>query len=384
MADNRKIPSLKIEGFRAFESLVIRDLSDVNLLVGRNNVGKTSVLEALQLYFSQGERQRYPDLLVARSEYSLKRMRDALPNDYPPLAFEALFFGRPKLPDSKPVFRIGPVDPTSAPTLEVSFAWLREVREDAEGVTRVQLVEVPTDYELLDLLPGLQIRFGERHLLVLLSRLDRAASLRGRLRDSPLGDTSDALVFLPSTGLDRTEIGRIWDTVALTEDEDEVIRALRVVSNLIEKLVLVQSPASRLSERTAPDRIMMVKLAHFQDPVPFMSLGEGINHFLGIFLALIKARGGVILIDEVENGIHYSVQPALWKLIFKQAAAWNIQVFATTHSWDCVEGFQIAASDQSRVSASLFRLESRDGKIEAIPFSPEEVEIARRESIEVR
>jgi AAA15 family ATPase/GTPase len=127
----------------------------------------------------------------------------------------------------------------------------------------------------------------------------------------------------------------------------------------------------------------MVKLAEFSEPVPFKSLGEGVNHLLSISLALVKARNGVLLVDEVENGIHYSVQPVLWRMIFKQAQRWKIQVFSTTHSWDCVEGFQIAANDFAG-RGSLYRLERRDAEIRAVRFAPREIEIARRESIEVR
>jgi len=167
--------------------------------------------------------------------------------------------------------------------------------------------------------------------------------------------------------------------VTLTEDEQEVICGLRLISSSIEKLVLVQGPGRRSNER-----IMMVKLAEFRDAIPFKSLGAGMNHLLGVFLALIKARESVLLIDELENGVHYSVQPVLWDLIFKQAANLNIQVFVTTHSWDCVEGFQIAANKQSDTSAVVVRLEEHKGSVKGVLFSSQEIEIARRENIEVR
>jgi len=185
------------------------------------------------------------------------------------------------------------------------------------------------------------------------------------------------IVFLASGGLKKEEVGRIWDSIALTEDEETVLTAVHAICPSIEKLVLIQSPTDPRG------RTLMVKLKEFAEPVPFKSLGEGVEHLLNISLALIKARGGVLLIDEVENGIHYSVQPSLWNIIFKQASLWNTQVFATTHSWDCVEGFQIAASAQNG-SGSLFRLEARGSQQRAVRFAPSEIEIARKESIEVR
>ena len=242
-----------------------------------------------------------------------------------------------------------------------------------ETGVRLRTVKVPFADGLPDVVPGLEIEFAEKQVLLSLDRMDRDASLRSRIREPEF-----PVVYLPSVGLTREEIGRLWDSIALTEDEETVLTALRAISPSIEKVVLVQNR----NQRTG--RTLMVKLEQFSEPVPFKSLGEGIEHLLSISLSLICARGGILLLDEVENGIHYSVQPKLWEVIFEQAARWNIQVFATTHSWDCVEGFQLAASSQLISTGALLRLENFGGAFRAIRFAPSEIEIARKESIEVR
>ncbi len=128
----------------------------------------------------------------------------------------------------------------------------------------------------------------------------------------------------------------------------------------------------------------MVKLENFAEAVPFKSLGDGVNRLLGILLALVKARGGVLLIDEIENGLHYSRQAKLWEVLLRQAREWDVQIFATTHSWDCVSGFAESAKDLSEDEALLLRLERRDDRVVGVPFAPREVEIARHEDIELR
>jgi hypothetical protein len=373
MEPMKHLNSLEISGFRTFRHFRIENLSNVNLIVGANNLGKTSLLEALNLFFSQGNRNRITNLLLAREEFAFKRMRlrDFRPRDIN-LAYESLFYGRPNL-ESEPEFKIGPALDNNS-TLRVSFSWLQELQEEIEGSVRFRTVKVLQPDELQDSLPGLEINYDDKQALVSLNRLDRDVYLRSRTTREP----ELPLMYLSSVGLSRDEVGRLWDTVALTEDEQAVITALKSISPSIEKVVLVQNP----NERTG--RTLMVKLEEYSDPVPFKSLGEGIEHLLNISLALIRARGGVLLIDEVENGIHYSVQPALWSIIFQQAANWNIQVFATTHSWDCVEGFQIAASSQLLTTGSLFRLEQAGKDVRAVKFAPREIEVARRESIEVR
>jgi AAA domain, putative AbiEii toxin, Type IV TA system len=367
-----RLNNLLVRNFRAFRHLSVEGLSDVNLIVGANNLGKSSLLEALHLYFLRGSRTRIPELLLAREEFSFKRMRTrtSFRVQDVALAYESLFFGRPRL-ETTPSLRIGPLN-NDAPNLEITFTWLREITEELEGTVTFRTVKAAPGDDL-EVLPGLDISFDDRQILVSLDRLDRDIALRSRLAREPEVN----VVYLSSQGLGREEMGRLWDTIALTEDEDTIVSALRSISPSIEKIVLVQTPNARNT------RTLMVKLEEFPEPVPFKSLGEGVEHLLSISLALIRARNGIILIDEVENGIHYSVQHSLWDMIFKQAKRWNIQVFATTHSWDCVEGFQIASSTL-RGSASLFRLERRDANIGAVRFEPKEIEIARRESIEVR
>jgi AAA15 family ATPase/GTPase len=105
---------------------------------------------------------------------------------------------------------------------------------------------------------------------------------------------------------------------------------------------------------------------------------------LGISLALVNAKDGILLIDEFENGLHYSVLPGLWRLVFHIANHLNVQVFATTHSWDCIEAFQQAVHEVAESEGLLIRLESKKGKIVTTLFDERKLEIATREQIGVR
>ncbi len=93
---------------------------------------------------------------------------------------------------------------------------------------------------------------------------------------------------------------------------------------------------------------------------------------------------GIFLIDEIENGIHYTVLPELWRFLFRSARLNNVQVFATTHSWDCVEAFQKAAAEESEIEGTLIRLENRGDCHKAVTFSEKELAIVTRDKIEVR
>ena len=86
-------------------------------------------------------------------------------------------------------------------------------------------------------------------------------------------------------------------------------------------------------------RRAIVRIENIDRPVPLRLLGDGVNRLLDIALSLVNARGGLLLIDEFENGLHHTVQFDAWKTIFLLAKELDIQVFATSHSWDAVEAF---------------------------------------------
>jgi hypothetical protein len=150
----------------------------------------------------------------------------------------------------------------------------------------------------------------------------------------------------------------------------------------------------------------MVRIKGESEPVPLKSLGDGVVRMFQIALALERAEknrpaarpaagaatqgserlaGGLLLIDEVENGIHYTVLPRLWRFLFQAAKIRNVQVFATTHSWDCIKGFQIAAAQEPEVSCMLVRLGRRDQANKAVLFDRDELpHVTEDPMIEVR
>ena len=95
------------------------------------------------------------------------------------------------------------------------------------------------------------------------------------------------------------------------------------------------------------------------------------------------ARGQLMLVDEFENGLHYTAQLNAWRTIFRLAQTLDTQVFATTHSWDAIKTFQKAAKE-SPATGVLLRLARRGDEIVPTVFSEEEVAVATRERIEVR
>jgi len=175
------------------------------------------------------------------------------------------------------------------------------------------------------------------------------------------------------------EVGQLWDSISLTDLEQDVLESLRIIAPEVERLNLINNP---YSPRTR-ERIPIAKIGSIPEPIPLRSLGEGMNRLFGTTLALVNSKNRMLLLDEVESGLHYSVQPDVWRLIFKTAHRLNVQVFATTHSMDCIEAFQHAA-EENEEEGVLIRLENESGLIVATEFDERRLGIATREEIEVR
>jgi AAA15 family ATPase/GTPase len=97
----------------------------------------------------------------------------------------------------------------------------------------------------------------------------------------------------------------------------------------------------------------------------------------------VNAKDGLLLIDEFENGMHHTVQLDVWRGIFRLSKLLNVQVFATSHSWDAVEAFQKAAAEHPN-EGLLIRLSKKEESVISTLFRESELAVATREHIEVR
>ena len=170
--------------------------------------------------------------------------------------------------------------------------------------------------------------------------------------------------------------------MALTEEESQAVEALNLIYlGKVERVAMVGD--SNRATRSLGRR-PVVKLRDEPRPVPLKSLGDGAVRLFGVALALANSKDGFLLIDEAENGIHHSIQRDFWTMILKAAHQNNVQVLATTHSWDCVAGFAKAATEIEEVDGALVRLDRYDDHIRAVEYTEDDLRIAAKHGIEVR
>ena len=366
--DDLHLPNLTIKRFRGIQDLSIERLGRVTLIAGKNGVGKTTVLDAVRVYASLGQHAVLASILGSREELAVSLDQDGDVWFGPD--WEALFFGRSKLADDDIV--IGPMDNSDILKIEATPV------SELEGVRWGQSF---SDEFFGNSGWMLRIAFEDEELA---TPLFSYRSVQNFMEYSEKSELPPGIQYesLGPSVLDNAVIARLWDKVALTDDESRAVEGLRLIfGDRVERVAVIGDDTS---SRPRHGRRAVVRLADQERPVPLRSLGDGAVRLFGVALALANSKDGFLLIDEAENGIHHTLQRDFWRMVLLTAEANNVQVFATTHSWDCVAGFAQAAVAEEGVEGALVRLERNGEGIRAVEYSERQLRVAAEQGIEVR
>lgn len=372
-----RISTLTIERFRSLQQLKLENLGRVNLITGRNNTGKSSILEALRILASEASPSILSSILRFREEDLAEPDEGSRTMEQEGFGqFAALFRGFPPVSEVRDPIIISGNGGERPLHLTVSLGLFSEER-DQEGARKL----VPQQTQLFpseELIPALVIESASGRRFITPDYF-RRFGIRGRLMRSDLMEEPRIpCVFVSPYGGERTAtLGALWDKIALSDSEKDVVQALRIIVGDVEAVSMVGGEGPR-QMRTA-----IVRSGGFKRPIPLRSFGDGLNRLFGIVLSLVNAKDGLLLIDEFENGMHHTVQLDVWRAIFRLARQLNIQVFATSHSWDAVDAFQKAAAEDPS-EGLLVRLSKKGDSVIPTLFREDELAVATREHIEVR
>lgn len=370
--ENGVLRELSTHKFRGLGDFSMGGLGRVNLLVGSNNCGKTSVLEAVHLLLTAGDPRTLWSTLFRRGERSVERVME----------IRHLFEGHDFSLGSS--FGVSGTD--GARSLVLSAEIVQET-ERAMGSSEAPLPEL-----LLEDLDGaaamragfgLDLRWGtgERLTLPLTTTggldFDRMARMIPRTSDDVR-----PVELITTSSLNANETISGLQEVVLTENEDFLIGALQSIEPRIERIAPLGS-TRRYGEPGARGGVV-VKLSGMKNRIPLGSMGDGMWRMLGIALSLVRAKGGALLIDEIDTGLHYTVMEQMWRLVYEAAKRFDVQVIAATHSRDCYQSLAsiVQAETPERPEITIQRIER--GNPRSIAFTDKEIQLAADIGAEVR
>jgi len=306
MTDRHFIEHIEIENFKCFDFLKADNLRRVNLLGGDNNVGKSAFLEALEIV----AKTENPRSLMKAIRDIIKR-RQIYAYDIQFIEFDIITHGQDDLQ-----FKTNAVSITLKirPGNQLSLFDDPSADTQDSGIDENQLIE----FMVNDTSDKISYHKFSDEII---------RKYPPPIRNARSNQKTD---FIPATDLDERKLSAIYGHIIDMGRMEDVNDFLKEFDSRIESLIV--RPTEEYS-------VLKVRLRDRDIPVLLSSMGGGLNRYIAIVCAIWKSKDGQLFIDEVENGIHYAKYEKLWEIIFKTSKKANCQVFATTHSKECIEAF---------------------------------------------
>lgn len=353
--------SFAVRNFRCFRDLNISDLERVNLIAGRNNVGKTALLEAFFIHCGAWN----PELALRINAFRGIEIVKAEFGWWRETPWDALF---KDFDISQKVELEGDDDLTGHRVLSLKLI------RDPEELAKLRLSVLHNNSGALLSSATAQVLELEYRQAEQPGRYYMIFDPKG-LRIEPVPPPPPFPAFFQGARM-RIPSKEETERFGNLESRDEHNILLNV-------LKIIEPRLQRIFVRVMGEPILYGDIGLKRSvPLPFM--GEGMSRLLSLVLHISNAPHGVVLVDEIENGLHYSVLPKVWQAIAEVARHFNTQVFATTHSLGCITAAHEAFTKADRYDFRLHRLEKTNDDIRVITYNQELLEAAFDMELEIR
>ncbi|RKX91268.1 MAG: hypothetical protein DRP84_11865 [Spirochaetes bacterium] len=358
---------IKIENFRCFKEIELNNLNRINLILGENNIGKTALLEAI--FIMSGT---HPELMIRTDRFR-----------------------------GLPLF---PIDISGSESLESpvngffhNFNIAQDIELFSERVSgetqNIRIKASPPSTILLSSAEGeekLAITGGYSYELCsfeykdskgkkFISKLIFTEQGKGiQLKIEPPPPRPDFItIFVYPTQLpfQSDVVERIGKILRRVNEKRRIIEVLKIIEPRLRDILII--PIGKVP-------IIHVDIG-FDKALPLPLAGLGMVRLLRYISDIMSVPGGVVLIDEVENGLHYSKLTNIWKVIGRLAKDYDVQIFATTHSLECVIYAYNNFVKDTPYNLGVFRIErDKDGNLEVVEYDKETLSISIENKLELR
>jgi hypothetical protein len=320
------LEQFSVANYRGFKKLCVDGLRRVNLFVGRNNSGKTSLLEAAHILLSDGDIASLFGTAMRRGETLFVREQGQVRPD-----LSHCFHGH--LLNGVQSFSF---DGASMGSVTISFG---------SDFSKNWVDANPNS--------GFPPNISEQSIFI---QTPSRNIVYDAINQSRIVNQISAVevkksVFLSTDSLSNQELAGLWDQVTLKGLDNDVRDALRIIDPAVESVHALSgiSPQVYFHPQVYASRTssFVVGMKGVKYRVPLGSLGDGMRRILGLSVAILATDSGAIFIDEIDTGLHHSIMKQLWAIVIDRAREFGVQVFATTHSWDCIQGLAELCEDKS-------------------------------------
>jgi AAA15 family ATPase/GTPase len=326
------ISKLTLKNFRCFQDFTLEGIRPVTLIAGVNNVGKSTLLESIYLF-----ENRYIENVYLTIN-SLRGLQQE--NLSPPMVWEPLFSNM----DTSKEIEISVMDAENSKTQTFSIC-----RDDSFSIT-----SLPKQFSFfrptLDSYP-LKLTYKNQNEIDI-AHLVLTDTQIVIIPEESINVKVPSIRYLNSKiAIPQVRVAEMLSRLSLDGEQEIVIKAMKLLDPRVKDL----------SVAIIAERPVVYADLGLSKRLPINVLGDGINKLMHLLFTMLTSRNSIVLIDEIENGFHYTFFPKLWEVIGELSVLTNCQVFATTHSYECICG----ALDISKRS-ELFRFVRLDKQDEVI------------------
>jgi AAA15 family ATPase/GTPase len=375
MEGNKHLTYFKVENFKCFDTFEMDDIGQFNLIVGDNNVGKTSVLEALLFEEDVSAiNGNYQQIIRDRNNFNgdpyfifeITQFIFNIKSKSNQVNYEIAFGKNEKQTFVLAQKAIKELSPEERGIFE-SNIFLKGAREQGKVISEDSLTLVwRINNKLIKVIGNSEV--GARTL-----RFPNGKGYFPIIRSSDFynNDLASFFSFL-SSGNKLMKDNLKEDISLLIKDVEEISLSNSIIPNQI---------------------IVVLSLQNIPNQIPLSSQGEGGVKFMRILLEMQIFKNERLMIDEIDNGIHYSRMKDFWKAVLISAKRNNVQLFMTTHSQECLKYFKEALeelqqefpNDNYTDKARHFLLKkNKIGNVIAKKFSFEQFQFALDNGNEIR
>ena len=354
----RHFSTISISNYRCFKEFTINSLERINLIGGKNNIGKSTLLEALFLLLGATNVGLILNINAFRGMENFQGEANSIRD----VLWKHLFHN---------------LDDQAAITIKSDLGIGKSIS--------VVLKQVPETSTLLSTTKSPQSGNFDvpSHSLQLQYMNVTGKSYKVNLHVTNKG------ISIPPPSLEPLLPGIFVASRRHFSLQEIAIRygpleERGISSELVTALKCIEPRLNRISIIVSASGPMLYGDIGLGQMVPFSVMGDGLGNMASILLAISSTPGGIVLVDEIENGLHYSTLSDVWKAIAETARRYDTQVFATTHSFECIEAANNAFKDNGQFDFRYHRLQKVNDTIEAVTFDESSLDTVIERGWEIR
>lgn len=358
------IKDMKIENYKLFKSFSLKELPQILLIGGKNNSGKTSILEALFLPLDCSNPIMFLRHFQWRGLHTVSGNLDFL---FSP-AFKDFDLNKPIVFE----YTLN----SNKKRLEYKF-----LKESNQLITATDRNSIELNKDLIRNSSGVEISYwiNKKPQKTLLQAVQQNQKLtfgfsKGQEQLRKYNNDVRA-VFLSATNPDISkENSRLYSELDVENNTKGILEALQILEPRL----------SSLSNISLGDEMTIHGDVGIRKKVPIGLMGQGMVRLLSILLRISIFKSGIILVDELENGFHHSFLVNIWEVIAKHAKANNVQLIATTHSKEVISGALKGIPSELRNEFKYMRIEREEENFKTKVYNFENLSVALESELEVR